>query len=258
MRKKTSIVLLLALALVAFALTGCESIQPPESAPKAAIAGSISFSQQNTGIWVNGQGKVTVTPDVAILSLGIESQEASVATAQAQAATAMTAVINALKANGVAEKDIRTSSFSISKIARWDESKQQEVVLGYRVSNMVTAKVRKVAEAGAVIDAVAQAGGNLTRINGISFTIDDPARYNAEAREKAMADAEAKAKQLANLGGVKLGKPTYIQESGGYVPYQERFNMPVPAPLPAGAVPTPISPGETEVQINVQVVYSIL
>ena len=110
---------------------------------------------------------------------------------------------------------------------------------------------------GIIIDAVARAGGDYIRINSISFTVDDPTAYHEEAREKAMADAKAKAKQLADLADVKLGKPIYISEAGGYipVPYPARAEM-VPAPAPAP--PTPISPGETEIRLTVQVVYSIM
>jgi hypothetical protein len=216
------------------------------------------FSQQNTGIWVTGEGKVSVTPDIAILNLGVEAQAASVAEAQTQAATAMTAVIAELDNHGVAKKDIQTRQFSIYPVRRWAEEKGEEILIGYRVTNTVTVKIRKVDDTGAIIDAVTRAGGDYIRINSINFTVDDPSPYYKEAREKAMADAEAKARQLADLAGIKLGKPTYINESGGFisppVPYRAEMGMPVPAPaLP----PTPISPGETEIRLTIQVVYSI-
>lgn len=248
----------LLIAVIAIGAAACNVGVPPAPIARgpAVLSGSIVFGQQSTGIWVNGEGKVTVVPDVAILSVGVESQEASVTKAQENAATAMNDVVSQLKQRGIAEKDIRTTVFSISRVTRWDEPKQQEVTIGYRVTNTVSAKIRKVADAGTIIDAVVQAGGDLTRINSISFTVDDPSAYNNEARQKAMADAENKAKQLANLSGVKLGKPTYINESGGYVspPPIYRSAAPMPAPMPA---PTPISPGETEIQLNVQVVYEI-
>jgi len=252
----TAIALLI--ALVGLGAAACSiGVSPPATPRGPALSGSIVFGQQNTGIWVNGEGKVTVVPDVAILSLGIESQETSVTKAQENAATAMNAVIVALKGRGIAEKDIRTTAFSIIRVTRFDEPKQQEITIGYRVTNMVTAKIRKVADAGTVIDAVVQAGGDLTRINSINFTVDDPSAYNNEARQKAMADAENKAKQLASLSGVKLGKPLYINESGGFIPFRQEF-FPVPAPAPApGFAPTPVFPGEQEIRLNVQVVYEI-
>jgi len=88
--------------------------------------------------------------------------------------------------------------------------------------------------------------------------VDDPSAYYKEAREKAIADAKAKAKQLADLADVKLGKPIYINEAGGYIPIIREYPARAEAiPVPAPAPPTPISPGETEVRLTVQVVYSI-
>jgi len=216
------------------------------------------MGNQQQGIWVTGEGEVTAVPDIATLRLGIEAQEATVAEAQARASEAMARVRTALEDNGVAEKDIQTQYFSIHKVTRWDDIKNQEIVIGYRVTNMVTAKIRDIDQAGLIIDAVAVAGGDLTRIDDISFSIDDPSVYLEEAREKAMADAEAKAEKLAGLAGVRLGKPTYISESS-YLPspayprvYYEEAAIPAPAP------PTEISPGEMEITLTVQVAYAIL
>lgn len=210
---------------------------------------------QQEGIWVNGEGKVTAVPDVAILSVGVEAQAASVADAQSQANGAMAQVVNALKDEGVAEKDIQTQHFSIRKVTRWDNDKQEEIVIGYRVTNTVTAKVREVDKAGAAIDAVAAAGGDLTRINSIGFTVDDPAPYREQAREKAVADAAAKAKQLADAAGAKLGKPIYITESS-YIP-SPIYRDVAAKDEDSQSVETPISPGELEITANVQITYDI-
>jgi len=214
-----------------------------------------NLNSQQEGIWVNGEGKVTAVPDVAILSLGIESQEATVAEAQDKANVAMDSVMKALKAEGVNDKDIQTQYFNIQKVTRWDNEKQLEIAIGYRVSNMVTAKIRDVANAGTVIGAVTAAGGDLTRINSIGFTIDDPKPYQEQARAIAVADAAAKAKKLADNAGVKLGNPTYISESS-YIPgpiYRAEMAA-APAPSP---VETPVSPGEMEITTNVQIAYNI-
>jgi uncharacterized protein YggE len=218
--------------------------------------GSPSGNQANQGIWVTGEGKVEATPDVASVQLGIEAQAATVAEAQAQANTAMTAVMNALKSNGVADTDIQTRYFNIQKVTRWDNDKQQQITIGYDVSNVVIAKVRNVETTGAVIDAVAQAGGDLTRVDSVSFDVDNPVRFYDQAREKAMADAADKASSLADLAGVKLGKAIYINESTNSIP---------PTPIysrseAAGSVTidtTQISAGQMEITVNVQVVYEI-
>jgi uncharacterized protein YggE len=209
------------------------------------------------GLSVSGEGKVKGTPDVAIVSLGIEAQETTVAAAQREAASAMDKVMKALKGDGVADKDIQTTQFSIYPVRRWIEKEEKEVIVGYRVTNMVTAKIRQIDKTGDVIDDVAEAGGNLTRIQDIGFTIDDPIPYYKQAREKAVQDAAAKAKQLADLAGVRLGKPLYISEGGGYVPPVVRKNAYAMMEVGAVPAPTPISPGELEFQLNVSIVYDI-
>jgi uncharacterized protein YggE len=254
--KKIGIVAAAAIVIVvlAVALAGCAEGSALGTVPSGF---KINLNSQQEGIWVNGTGKVSAVPDVAILRLGIEAQSPKVADAQAQAAEAMDKVMKALTANGVAEKDIQTQTFNISKVTRWDDKEQKEVLIGYRVTNIVQAKIRTMSKVGATIDAVATAGGDLTRINGIGFSVEDPTIYNEVARQKAMADAEAKAKQIAQLSGITLGKPTYITESS-YIPqpiFRGSFEAMAPAPAPA---PTPISAGELDITVNVQVVYSIL
>ena len=253
MKRKWFLAASLALVLAIGGLVGCS----PGTTLQGGIEG-INISNQQQGIWVTGQGKVTAVPDIITLSVGVESLEASVAMAQSRAAEAMDRVMTALTDNGVAEKDIQTQYFSIRKVTRWDREKEEEVVIGYRVTNTVTAKIRDVDKAGSIIDAVALAGGDLTRINNIGFSIDDPSAYSAyyeEAREMAMADAKAKAEQLAELADVTLDKPIYISESSWTPPITRDVMAMAEAPAPAPA--TPITPGEMEISLNVQVVYAI-
>jgi len=229
----------------------CDSGLYPGSTPKAGdVKASTISSQQATGIWVTGQGRVNVAPDVAILSLGVEFQAPTVAEAQGETARAMEAVMRELKAQGVSDKDIKTQRYTISPVKRWHEDK--EILLGYLVTNMVSVKIRDVEAAGSIIDAVAAAGGDAIRVNSISFTVDDPASYYSEAREKAMADAQEKAEELADLAHVILGAPVYISEGLGYTPRSSDVRLEV-APAPA----TQISPGEMEISLTVQVVYGI-
>ena len=250
MKRTWLLVISLVLVLAIVGLAGCS--------PGNAVLGEIkelNLSSQQAGIWVTGQGKVSVVPDIVSLRLGIEAQEASIAEAQTQAAEAMDKVMTALTKNGVAKKDIQTQYFSIRQVTKWDRTKEEETVIGYRVTNMVTAKIRDIDKAGAIIDAIAEAGGDLTRINSISFSVDDPSEYYKEAREKAMADAKAKAEQLAELAGVTLGKPTYISE-GIVSPIYPR-GVVVMEEVVGAAAPTPISPGETEISLSLQVAYAI-
>ncbi len=219
---------------------------------------SVNIPNQQTGIWVNGLGRVRITPDIATLAVGVEAQSTNVSEAQAEASAAMNKVVAALKADGVAEKDIQTQYFNISQVTKWDDQKQTQIVIGYRVSNSVQVKIRDLSKAGQIIDDVTAAGGDLTRINGITFSLEDPTAAAKQARDLAMADAKAKAEQMAADGGVKLGKPTYISESSYYPPLPTQMAYDSGRSTMASAVVTPVSAGEMEITVNVQVAYSIL
>jgi len=249
MKKGIIVAIGIALVLVTVVVAGCGNYFGSE---ETGIASSI-YSQQNVGIWVTGVGKTTVTPDVAVLSLGIEAQAMTVAEAQQQAAQAMDAVRGVLDSHSIDEKDIQTQQYSIQPVREWQDEKY--VLVGYRVTNIITVKVRNMDDIGSIIDDAATAGGDYTIINSISFTVDEPETYYEQMRQEAMADAKDRAEQLADLGGVKLGKPIYIAESSSYNPpvvyldYKAAEGSVVPT--------TSISPGETELQLTVQVVYSI-
>lgn len=249
----------LALIIIAVGTIGCESISPPSSAGAPSFSGSLFFNQQSTGIWVSGNGEVTITPDIASLEVGIETQEVSVSEAMTKGSEAMDKVMEALTGEGVAEKDIRTQRFRIRQRTQWDDTRQQEVIIGYRVTNEVVAKIRDIEKVSTIIDAVVVAGGDYTRIDDLNFSVDDPTPYYKEAREKAMADAEAKAKHLADLSDVKLGKVTYVSEgvASSIVSEMVIEMPPMPAPAPAPVIEVPISPGETIIRLSVQVAYSI-
>ena len=274
--------LLLAMVLPTIGLLGCSEGNPTNTTTPAAPAPeapttapaltaptptapsevSVSLNTQMEGIWISGTGKVPVTPDIAMLRLGIETQEVSVSEAQAKASEAMDKVMTALTESGVAEKDMQTQNFRIRQRTRWDDEQQQEVVVGYRVTNDVVAKIRDMEKIGDIIDAVVAAGGDYTRIDDLGFSVDDPSAYYDEAREKAMADAKAKAEKTAGLSGMKLGEPTYINESA-ITPYYggmgyEMMAAPMPAPAPAPIMaPPPISLGEVEIIVNMQIAYRI-
>ena len=218
-----------------------------------ARGGSVTVApQQQTGIWVTGQGEVMAVPDVAELRLGVEVQADTVAEAQAQASDAMGKVQQALKDNGVADKDIQTQQFSISPVTKWISDRDEQEIVGYRVTNIVVAKIREIDKAGAIVDAVAEAGGDYTRIQSITFDVEDRAPYYEEARSKAVEDAENKAKQLADLAGVGLGKASFLAEGGVYLPSRSTDLF------AEGAASTPISPGELEIEVYVQVIYEIV
>lgn len=235
---------------IVIGVSGCDSIVGPADS-------EVPLGSQQTGIWVTGEGEVTVTPDLAILTLGVEAQADTVAQAQSEATVAMNDILAALRYSGIGENDIQTQYYSIYPTSRWDQNTGEEEPTGYQVTNMVTVKIREVENTGTIIDAVAAAGGDYIRINNIEFTVDYPAPYQEQAREKALADAEEKAKQIADIADLKLGTLTYVNESISYNTrsFDMVYEMAIPAPT-AGASSS-ISPGETTITVIMQVAYSI-
>jgi len=217
----------------------------------------IIISQQNLGLWVSGLGKATATPDIVILTIGVESQQKTVAQAQKDAVDAMTGIMQVLKSSGIADKDIQTSQYNIQQVTKWNDKQDTYEVIGYKVSNLVNAKIRDIGKAGLIIDSAAASGGDLVRVNGISFSVDDPTPFYKIAREKAVLYAMEKAKQMAQLSGVKLGKLLSINESTEYTPQVRNNYMKFADEAAMAPSPTPISAGELEFQVNVQMVYSM-
>ncbi len=258
------LVMVCALFISAIACASPDAQAPqPANIARVLAAGDLAglpgiiISQQNVGLWVDGIGKAMAVPDVVLLSLGVESQEKTVAQAQKEAVDAMNKVVSALKNAGVADKDIQTSQFNIQQVTRWDDKQNTQIVLGYRVTNTVIVKIRSVDKAGSIIDNVAVAAGDLTRVNSISFTVDDPAPYQKIAREKAVQAAMDKARQIAQVSGVKIGKALYINEGTLYTPVIRDNYMKSGAGEMMSSAPTPISPGELEFQVTVEMVYEI-
>ena len=213
-----------------------------------------SDPEANPGISVSGTGSVSGEPDVAILTLGVEAEADSVGEARAEAAEAMDTMIAVLKASGVEDADIQTTRFSVEP--RYDFRDGEQVLIGFFVENIVTVKIRDIDQTGELIDDVVEAGGDLTRVQNLRFTIDDPEALQQEARQLAMEDAESKAQTLADAGGVELGTPRSISESGGARALRLDGGLEFLAAADSGAS-TSIEVGELEVQIQVQVVYGL-
>jgi uncharacterized protein YggE len=194
-------------------------------------------------------------PDIARVSVGVETSGESISEAVAENDTRMEAVLDALLAAGVEEKDIQTANYSIS-LDRYPEPMPRvepatgEPAAQYRVSNMANVIVRDLETVGAVLDAVVEAGAN--NIWGISFALEDPTAAQAEARADAIDNAAARAEALAELSGLTLGPVMSVSEvvGGGPVP----MSLSVERAAAGGGA---ISPGELEIGYQIQVVYFI-
>ena len=236
-----------------------------------------------SGIWVTGTGKASGEPDIAVVSLGVESLEDTAASARAAASSAMAKVMSALLRAGVDSKDIQTSYFSISPRYEWvevvrckgeDDAGENEDetegiaerscydvterrLIGYSVSNQATVKIRKLSNSGKLIDQVAEAAGDLVRINGIRFDIDNPQPLQDQAMADAVADMKRNAQMLADLSGVKLGRLVYINEEAPYLPAQPLYGRAEAAFADTYAGETPLSGGELEYGTTIRGVFLI-
>lgn len=230
---------------MAITITGCE---PQIIAP-------LLQSQESRSIHVTGSGLVTGEPDIATIYLGVSVEKETVAVAREEAAIAMTAVIDSLKANDIAEKDIQTERFSI--YPQYDYTENGRVLRGYSVNNTVRAKVRELESLSKIIDDAAEAGGDIVVVNAIQFMIEDSTAFQTQARSLAVKDAEAKAKTLADSSGVTLGKPITITETSYTMPPPIAYALEAAFSDDSARSATPIEAGELTVTVSITVVYEI-
>jgi hypothetical protein len=215
-------------------------------------------SAQNTAepsrtISVNGSGQANGSPDIAYVNLGVDVVNAEVGKALDQANTTINAVAEALKGAGVDAKDIQTSSFNVYPEDRVNpQTGQPSGERAYRVQNTLNVTVRDITKVGAVIDVGLKAGAN--SLSGLNFGIADMSKLEQEARLKAVADAKARAEQLAAAFGVKVGAVVSVRESRGNVP-GPAFDYRVAA---APSAVANIQVGQLAVNVDVDVTFAII
>lgn len=210
-------------------------------------------SQRDT-IVIAAEGKVTALPDIASVSVGVQTEQKNVSEAQSENTRKMNAIIAKLKDLGVAKEDIKTTNYSIYPL--YDYPNGRQVARGYSVSQNVDVKIRKLDSIGQVLAAVGELGAN--QVGGVTFTIDDPEELRQQARMKGLGAAKQKAQALAEAAGVRLGKVVGFSESvGGYYP-PPIYAKALEAYGGAGGPAPSIEQGSQEVIVNVSVSYEIL
>lgn len=234
---------ILALAFIATACEGDTTVNVPP----------LGDSSVTDGITVSGLGEVRTEPDIAIVNIGIEASGATVQEARGTGADAASKLIASVKANGVEDKDIVTTSVNIYPQYFYSQNEPPRIT-GYIANNQLAVTVRDLDKAGKVIDDGVAAAGDAARLQGISFGIDDPKPFLKEAREKAIADAKSRAETYAAAAGVKVGAVLSISESSGSTGPILR------APATGGSFDsaTPIQPGETTVSTTVAIRFAIV
>jgi uncharacterized protein len=242
------VVAMLSIGGLALALTSApRSTQPVVE----AAAGSTG----DRSITVVGIGKVTGKPDIARVTVGIETQASSLQTAVDDNKAKMNNLLDTLKKLGLADKDIRTSNYSVytERVGQPDMATEKPLSTDqmiYHVTNQVDVTVRDVNQIGEVLDKAVAAGAN--NIYGVNFSVEDTAKLEAEAREKAVADGKARAESLAQLNGVQLDEVLTVSEVvGGAAPlYRD-------AAMGMGGGGTPVQPGELEMSVSIQITYAV-
>lgn len=209
-------------------------------------------SIDGTLLSVSAQAEAKRVPDIATLSAGVVTQAADANAALRANAEEMTKVVAAIKAAGIAERDIQTSGINLNPQYRYAEN-QPPTITGYQASNNVSITVRDIAKLGKILDALVATGAN--QVNGPSFDVDDKESAYDEARRSAIEKAQARAQMYAKTLGMQVRRIVSISEGGGYGP---------PRPMPMMAMQmeksqadTPISPGESSLSVSLDVVFEL-
>ncbi|MFA7685291.1 MAG: SIMPL domain-containing protein [Candidatus Gracilibacteria bacterium] len=210
-------------------------------------------------ITVDGEGKITATPDTAIIDLSVVSQGKTVKAVTEDGNKKMTAVIAAVKNLKVDAKDITTTQFSLYPQYDYQDYSSPRIT-GYELNQSITVKLKGVDQLDKVddvIDAGLTAGAN--RVGQLTFDVDDMAAVKKQSRQKAFDAAKLKAKEMADAAGVNLGRVVTFSEGYTYQPqmyanYKMDYAAEEAMPITAA---TPIQPGSKDFSMNVSVTYEI-
>lgn len=250
MRKNAA--LALSALLLPVAVAGCGATHTAGAGTLSGAPVPGTATGPSPGITAHGTGQVAGAPDVMTIGIGVQTRAAHAADALGANAARAAAVISALKGHGVDGADIQTSQLSLSPQYAGGAG---EVIVGYDVTNSVSAKLREVSRAGATIDAAVAAAGDAGRLQGATFSIDDQSSLLAQARKDAVTRANTQARQLAEAAGAKLGALRTLTEGVTEPTYQPDGGA--AAGMPGQATPTPVQPGTQELTVEVTGVWDL-
>jgi len=229
------------------------------------VAGSPAFAQSpvvapivqtisGTRLDVSATGEVSRVPDVAIISAGVQTRSATATGAISENAARMERVRAALKAAGIADRDIQTSNISLNPEYRYVEN-QPPRLTGYTASNQVNVRFRDIRNTGRILDALVAQGAN--QINGPSLTIDKPEAALDEARANAIAVGRARAELYARALGMRVVRLLSVTEGGGYGSPPPVVMMRAERGMAVGAADSKIDPGEQQLQVTVSMSFEL-
>ena len=210
-------------------------------------------------ISVSGTGEVYVTPDIASITISVQTENRDVSVASEENSTKMNNVIEYIKSEGVESRDIKTTGYNINPRYEWNNDTGKRILAGYEVSQSATIKIRDLSKIGSIISNSTVKGAN--DISSLSFIVDDDESAKDEAKELAIKDAKTKAEELEKLLGIKMVKiVSYSEYSSDYTPratvYNESLSYAKQLDSSAGFTPT-IEAGENKITSTVTITYSI-
>jgi uncharacterized protein YggE len=206
---------------------------------------------------VTGTAEISVRPDICYVSFGVETfNKKSARDAYRSNAESMNALSAAVKAAGIDARDLQTSSFTVTPQYHYEDSGRRRVFDGYRVYQSLDVNLRNLDKVSAVLDAGMDAGA--TQLNSVRFAVENPKRYTDDIRAEAVKAAQAKAELMAELTGVRLGRPLSISESepGGWGSYYAQANVALDRAAAAEVSPE-LQPGEFKLTRTVYITYEI-
>jgi uncharacterized protein len=236
--KGMKILKITAAALLVLAVAALAGVGVPETAGGAS-------DDTRDGITVTGEGKATATPDRTSMSFGVQTEGTTAERALAANSAAVRRLLDALKAAGVAAKDLKTEQLDVSP--RWDEGKVADE-RGYQANASVTVSNQPLDRASRLSEIGVKAGADT--VSGPGLHVSDPKREYRDALKRAFADARAKAEVLASAAGVSLGEVTAIVEGSQAQPYYAME-------MRAKDASAPIEPGTEEITATVTVTFAI-
>jgi uncharacterized protein YggE len=239
---KTKFALIVAVLLMALVLSACGP----------AVVGGLAAAQPPVRTMnVSGTGQVTIKPDIAYINIGVHTEKPSASEAVAQNNSDSQAVIDALKAAGVAADDLQTTNFNIYPSNQTGPD-GKTISVTYMVDNTVNVKVRDLSKLGAALDAAVKAGAN--NVNSIQFDLVDKTKAMSDARAAAVKAAKAEAEELAAAAGVTLGNIqtiNYNENTPGPIFYGKGGGLAV-----ADAA-VPVNAGTLDISVSVMLTYEI-
>lgn len=242
--------LCLALALPGVTLPGAATAQT--ATPGTASDGVRAAAEApRARLSVTGEGRIDAAPDMAVITLGVETLAPTAAEALAENSARLGAVLDRLRAEGIAERDLQTSGLSLGPQMDYRQNQPPRVV-GYSVSNMLTVRVRDLARLGAVLDLAVSDGA--TNFNGLGFALAEPGPALDAARVAAVREARRKAEMMAAAAGLRLGP---VLEMSEYASAPDPRPMMRMAPVAMEAAPVPVAQGEVSYAVSVSVVWAL-